>query len=85
MIFPCVSAGDVFCTLYFSVDQLATAPSPHPLHSLLPGCANVTTRPPSYGHYCEALALGLCNCKHAVRSPPLPPVLLPCPSCHVAH
>ena len=26
MILPCVSAGDVFSTLYFSVDQLATAP-----------------------------------------------------------
>ena len=58
--------GDVCCTLKFSVDQLATAPLKSlPLHSLsTPSFLDVRMSPPgrSYGHCCEALALGLCNC-----------------------
>ena len=75
------------CVLRFN--SVLTSLPPLPLHSLsTPSFLDVRISPPgrSYGHYCcEALALGLCNCKHAVCSPPLPPVLLPCPSCHVAH
>ena len=60
--------------------SVLTSLPPLPLHTLsTPSFLDVRMSPPgrSYGHCCEALARGLYNCKHAVRSPPLPPFLAP--------
>ena len=79
--------------------SVLTSLPPLPLHTLsTPSFLDVRMSPPgrSYGHCCEALARGLCNCKHACTAQcavPLsllfsflaPPAMLRTDCCCFAH